>query len=142
MVRSSKRLPRVNVDMKKVRGKAGTLLPSIIAKKRGEAFRIAKGVIVRPTRVVRRVREIRRREVERTAKLAGLPLPEKEDKVIYKPFATVVTKGLDACAKWQMEFAADIAKQRSASKRPGSGMKLRRSDLELAQKWIVKLAKK
>ena len=143
MVKGNNFLQRVRVDKRKIRGgKPRSLKPRIIAQKRGEAYRNAKGVLVRLTRVVRRVRDIRRRENKRTSELTGLPLPEKEEKVIFKPFATVVTGALDATARRMMEFASDVAKQRTINKKPGTGMRLKISDLEMAAKWLPKLAEK
>lgn len=131
----------IRVNMKKVRGKAHTLKPNIIAKKRGEAYRNATGIIVRLPRVVRLAREVRKAEAARLAEVTGVPLPEKEEKVIYKSFGEVVAKAVDASAKLQIELAADIAKQRSLSKKPGAGVKMKKSDLQLAQKWMLKIAK-
>jgi len=118
-------------------GKKSRFRPLVKAKRREAFYKTGKGsvgLLVRRSRVVRVIRNVRRIENVRYQELTGIETKGKKQ-VLYKGFPDVIVGAADAYANRVMELAAEFAKKRR--KNGAKGMKLRIEDIRSA-KWAIK----
>jgi len=107
--------------------------PSVKSQRKKYYFKQGEGsvgVCIRRPRLLRFMRNIRKH-----SKVTGLTTKSTKQ-VFYKGYTDVVIGAVDAYTNRLLETAAGYAKQRKS----GTGLKLRKSDLEEARKLIIKIS--